>query len=888
MKRSIILVMVLLLISCYGYAGYIEDGTYEDVLPCEEYIGGDGVGNSIPSVLGTIYVGNTAYLDILSNGEGIMSGSGSLFSPETVVASLTEIGLNNYITSLDVTGTIRMRGGSTSYPSWFSSMGNKLEYIHIGENIIYVDMMSRLFKGLTSVKGIVIDAISITSIRTESFSGCINLENVSITNWTNTMSIENGAFYGCAQMKEAITAGQYFANSYAFSGIESVTLPSGCILTNDSFADCTHLASITCETDINFSYSSQTAAFPRTSLSTITVNSGGLVVWTVDSNKVITADDASRAAYPNLCLALTSSGYTFYDPVSRNLKYELASDGSGYYVSGLGSHTADLVINVPAEHNSLPVLGIKDNSIPTFGNSTVFKEFNFLGNITTLGSYAFQGSANLERITGLDSVTYIGAYCFNNCPNLEELTLPTSTPLTIGAYAFNMLPSKITSFTIPENVVSLGEKAVNASNYLTELNLLCPPTAIAKTVVSGCPNVVVKLNAKYFLDWIYASNGYDSKDLSTEFAKDYAGIQLTNFSSGFLLDSDNKIKSIQNLTSDEIYVPAVINGRTVTGIKNGALRKNGVTKILIDNSNALDIEDYAVGNTSLSEIIFTGNIPPTVASHSFVAMATATTFFPYYNDYKDTNKADIQVNTAWVNLYKDSLVTPAGGYRKMLGYGGYKGFSTHTDFEDGYSFAGGVTSQRREFYWISPSFNRKPVRRIGNGTTSGQINGWFNITYKIQRVHFPEGLHILSGPLFANAVNLTSPIELPDSLVSFIGANQFDRTHIPSIVLAKNVHAIPVNFCSSCASLTAVVIPAHITNLGAQSFGRLNTTAQWPASGIKEITFEGIPPLTIANDAFYSVTDATIYYPSEYSEEWGTYTANTSFKGATNVTWVAQ
>lgn len=879
MKRSIILVMVLLLISCYGYAGYIEDGTYEDILPYEEYIGGEIWENTPPSpVLETLQIGNMAYLDIYRDGSGVIKGSNTLYGNATIASILEEAGYDNYITSLEVGEDIIPVSGLGG--SCFLPFGNKLESIHLTSSVLNNAQM--LFASLTTVKTITIDA-AMSEIPGDFCIACSALETINIPNWTSGV-VSGSAFQGTPNLQTFIQASEYGTQAYYQSGLESVVLPSGCRIGNAAFANCQNLTSLTCQGDTSTNTGGD---FSGTSLAAITVyTTGSPVIWTVDSNKIITADEASKAAYPNLCQTLTSSGYTFYEPVSRNLAYTLASDGSGYYVSGLGSHTADLVINVPAEHNSLPVLGIRDAVAPPFGTSTVFKEFNFLGNITHLGNYSFQGSPSLERVTGLDSVTYIGAYCFNNCTSLEELVLPTNTPLTIGTYAFNMLSSKITSFTIPENVVSLGEKAVNASNYLTELNLLCPPTAMIKTVVSDCPNVVIKLNAKYFLDWIYASNGYDSKDVTTGFAKNYSDIQLTNFSSGFLLDSDNKIKRILNLTSDEIYVPAVIDGRTVTGIKNGALRDSGVTRILIDNSNALDIEDYAVGNTSLSEIIFTGNIPPTVASHSFVAMATATTFFPYYDDYKDTNKANIHVNTDWVNLYKTSLIAPVGGYRKMLGYGGYKHFNSRTSFEDGYSFAGNL-NPRREFYWISPSYNRVPVRRIGVSSGS-QITGWWNITYPIKNVYFPEGIRTLAGNTLQAAVNLTSPIEFPDSLVSFTNTNQFDRTHIPSIVLPKNVHTIPNCFCCSCASLTAIIIPAHIINIGNQSFGRLDKTGSWPNSGIKEITFEGAPPATIHADAFYSVTDATIYYPSEYSSEWSVYTGSTSFKGATNVTWVAQ
>lgn len=882
MKRSIILVMVLLLISCCGYAGYIEDGTYEDILPCEEYIGGEIWETTPPSpVLETLQIGNMAYLDIYRDGSGVIKGSNTLYSSASISSILEEAGYDNYITSLEVGENILPVSGLGG--SCFLPFGNKLESIHLTSSVLNNAQM--LFASLTTVKTITIDA-AMSEIPNDFCIACSALETISIPNWTGGV-VSGFAFQGTPNLQTFIQASEYGTQAYYQSGIESVVLPSGCRLGQTAFASCHNLTSLNCQGDTSTNTGS---AFSDTSLAEITVYAtGSPVIWTVDSDKVITADDASKAAYPNLCQTLTSSGYTFFDPVSRNLAYTLASDGTGYYVSGLGSHTADLVINVPAEHNSLPVLGTLPNaSACPFGMSTVFKEFNFLGDITVLGQYAFTGCTNLERVTGINSVTTIGKNCFQNCSQLRDFAIP-ETIQNIGDYAFDIRSPYITTLTIPEHVVSIGQSPVINMSNLVEMNILCPPSVTNKTIIEDCPQAVIKLNVKYFLDWIYAPNGYDSEDSDTGFAKDYVDIQLINYSSGFLLDSDNKIKTILNHTSDEIYVPAVVDGRTVTGIKNGALRKNGITKILIDNSNALDIEDYAIGNPSLSEIIFTGNIPPTIASHSFVASVTATTFFPYYSDYKDTNRADIQVNTAWVNLYKDSLAAPVGGYHKMLGYGGYKHFYSQAAYSDGFKLYYRVTPQR-QYYWIAPSWNRKPVRMIGDDAKSN-ISGWFagTCTTIIKKVFFPEGIVTIGGVLFQANSNMEAPMmPWPESLTSFNSASQYDRTHVSSFAFPQRIHTIPDYFCTSCASLTAVVIPAHITRIGNQSFGRLQKTGSWPNSGIKEITFEGVPPATIHADAFYSVTDATIYYPSEYSSEWSAYTGSTSFKGATNVTWVAQ
>ncbi len=78
----------------------------------------------------------------------------------------------------------------------------------------------------------------------------------------------------------------------------------------------------------------------------------------------------------------------------------------------------------------------EDNIIPAaaFVESKV-REIILPTNITSIGEYAFYGSANLKSIAIPSSVTSIGDNAFNSCNNLTSITLPNSVT-SIGEYAF--------------------------------------------------------------------------------------------------------------------------------------------------------------------------------------------------------------------------------------------------------------------------------------------------------------------------------------------------------------------------------------------------------------------------------------------------------------------
>ena len=87
--------------------------------------------------------------------------------------------------------------------------------------------------------------------------------------------------------------------------------------------------------------------------------------------------------------------------------------------------------------------------------------------VTSIGSDAFYGCADLTSVIIPNGVTDIGNSAFCNCTGLTSVTIPNSVT-TIGGNAFNNCTGLL-SLTIPKNVISIGSKAFYNCTGLTKI-----------------------------------------------------------------------------------------------------------------------------------------------------------------------------------------------------------------------------------------------------------------------------------------------------------------------------------------------------------------------------------------------------------------------------------
>lgn len=101
--------------------------------------------------------------------------------------------------------------------------------------------------------------------------------------------------------------------------------------------------------------------------------------------------------------------------------------------------------------------------------------------VTSIGHYAFYECIKLTNITIPNSVTSIGDHAFMGCGSLESVIIGSGVT-RIHPYAFAAGP-KFTNITIPSKVTTIGDYAFHACEKLTSIISLntTPPTIYANT-----------------------------------------------------------------------------------------------------------------------------------------------------------------------------------------------------------------------------------------------------------------------------------------------------------------------------------------------------------------------------------------------------------------------
>lgn len=109
------------------------------------------------------------------------------------------------------------------------------------------------------------------------------------------------------------------------------------------------------------------------------------------------------------------------------------------------------------------------------------------GNVTNIGSFAFNSCINLTSITIPKSVTSIDQGAFEYCESLSSITIPEGVT-NIADLAF-IGCSSLTNITIPEGVTNIGSWAFSNCSSLTTITLPKAKMAMSTGMFKGCSDL---------------------------------------------------------------------------------------------------------------------------------------------------------------------------------------------------------------------------------------------------------------------------------------------------------------------------------------------------------------------------------------------------------------
>ena len=180
---------------------------------------------------------------------------------------------------------------------------------------------------------------------------------------------------------------------------------------------------------------------------------------------------------------------------NKQLKYNLLDNGT-YEVRGIGN-CKDKNILIPSEYNGLSVTSISDYA---FQFCTSLTSIVIPDSVTSIGEGAFAFCSSLASVTIPNSVTSIGDEAFSNCDSLTSITvdenneyyksidgnLYTKDGKTLIQYARG---KQATSFTIPDSVTSIGERAFYGCSSLTSVTIPNSVTSISDYAFKFCTSL---------------------------------------------------------------------------------------------------------------------------------------------------------------------------------------------------------------------------------------------------------------------------------------------------------------------------------------------------------------------------------------------------------------
>ena len=457
---------------------------------------------------------------VMSIGDHAFSDCSSLTSV-TIGEKVTSIGEEAFkwcssLTSITINSDAIVNKAYSSDSNISHIFGSRVTEYIIGDDVKGIGRLA--FYDCSSLTSVTIGE-SVTSIGHDAFRSCSSLTSITIPN--SVTSIGASAFSGC-------------------SGLTSVTIPNSVTsIGGYAFEDCSSLTSVTigesvtsigvlafyyCSSLIKTNYTGDIAGWcaikfgdyyanPISNSHNLYINNQEIkdlgIPNTVDSIHDYAFSGCSSLTSVTIPNSVTSIGNNAFNGCSSLTKTNYIGDIAGWCNIMFGSNYANPMY---CSHNFY----INDQEI---------KDLVIPNNVTSIGSYAFNGCSSLTSVTIPNSVISIGGSAFYNCSKLlktnytgdiagwcnikfgsgsanpmycshnfyindqeiKDLVIPNSVT-SIGGSAFYGC-SSLTSVTIPNSVTSIGAHAFNSCSSLTSMTIPNSVTSIGSSAFRGCSSL---------------------------------------------------------------------------------------------------------------------------------------------------------------------------------------------------------------------------------------------------------------------------------------------------------------------------------------------------------------------------------------------------------------
>ena len=370
----------------------------------------------------------------------------------------------------------------------------------------------------------------ISKIKGYSFYGCSSLQTIDTTE--RLTQIGSNAFYYCTSLKEInLTDNVSYIGSYAFfncAQLNEIHIPNNSNYTSieeGTFYFCRSLESVDLPENVK---SIKQYGFGTSGVRTVNLNKvtyiGDYAFFSADLQELYipsTVTDIGVAAFSGNSNLNEYTGDSDYNPI----KWKDTNKGSTYLISD------------PVEE------GLEDNKITTYTLKCVVgtvSEFIFPDNIRKIGDYAFYVCNNLQTLSVPNIIgNNIGNYAFYSCRMLSTLVLP---------YDLTKIPTSMVGFCTNLSKIYIRE---GSDDTYTGVNDLSKIKQLGSNAFFWC----TKLESLYFRDLTSVSDSvfyYCSKlgDITVN------NTTPPNISSNNTFGSDFKSYTGSEVSGDKLfYIP---------------------------------------------------------------------------------------------------------------------------------------------------------------------------------------------------------------------------------------------------------------------------------------------------------------------------------------------